>query len=491
MAGRRVAVIGAGLGGLAAAVRLASKGYDVSLFERRATPGGKAGSINLGGYRFDTGPSLFTMRPVFEELFECAGERLEDHLDLVPLDPICRYYYPDGLTLRAWAEPEHLAQEIGERTEDSPQAVLAHLERSRVIYESAGELFLRNSLSAPSTFLKREVLRALVRPWSIDGLRTMNAAHRSRFRDPRTVQLFDRYATYNGSDPYRAPATLDIISYVEHCLGCYAVRGGIYRLVEAIAALAERRGVELRCASPVDAIYVKEGRVRGVVSRGREERFDAVVSDVDAPVLHGLLAGGRSRHAELGRPEPSSSAVVFLWGMQRALPGLETHSVFFSGDYRREFRDIFERRIAPHDPTVYLHLSSRLSPTDAPPGGESWFLLVNAPPNRGQDWGTEVKRVRRAVLGRLERSLGRPIASSIRCERVLTPADLEESTGSRYGSLYGAASNSPLAAFRRHPNRVRGVKGLYACGGSTHPGGGMPLVLLSAKIATDLLERDG
>lgn len=491
MAARRVAVIGAGLGGLAAAVRLASKGHEVRLFERRAIPGGKASTLDVGGYRFDTGPSLFTMRPVFDELFETAGERLDDHLELVPLDPICTYYYPDGRSLLAWADPERLAAEIGERTDDDPGAVRAHLDHSRKIYESAGELFLRNSLSTPSTFLKPEVIRALLRPWRIDGLRTMNAAHRSRFRDPHTIQLFDRYATYNGSDPFRAPATLDIISYVEHCLGCYAVRGGIYRIVEAIAGIAVRLGVEIRYGAPVEQIVVRGGRVRGVVAAGREEAFDAVVSDVDAPVLHALLSGEAGRRAaRRPRAEPSSSAVVFLWGMEQPLLGLETHSVFFSRDYRREFRDIFERGLPPEDPTVYLYLSSRLSPADAPPGGEGWFLLVNAPPNRGQEWPRHIARLRRAVLERLERSLGRPIAPAIRCERVLTPADLEESTGSRYGSLYGAASNGPLAAFRRQPNRVRGVGGLYACGGSTHPGGGMPLVLLSAKIATDLLERD-
>lgn len=484
---RRVAVIGAGLGGLAASIRLASRGHEVHLFEQQEQPGGKAGTLSLDGFRFDTGPSIFTMRPVFEELFEAAGERLDASLELVPLDPICTYFYPDGSLLRAWANPSRLAREIAEQTEDGEESVMAHLDYCRRIYESAGELFLRHSLHNLSTYLTPAALRGFCRPWRIDPFRSVDAANSRRFRDPRTVQLFNRYATYNGSDPFRAPATLNLIPYVEHCLGTYGVQGGTYRIVEALVSLAARKGVHFHYGARVDRIELDGRRVCGISAAGRTTPFQVVVSDVDVTALHRLL-DGRTRHPN-GSGTPSSSAVVFLWAIDRPFIGLGPHSVFFSSDYRREFCDIFDRGVAPRDPTVYVHISSKITPTDAPPGCENWFVMVNAPAASGQDWPRQVERLRETVLRRLSQALGVPVRNAIRSERVFTPPEFERATGSHRGSLYGNASNSPAAAFRRHPNRVPGVRGLYACGGSTHPGGGMPLVLLSAKIATELVDR--
>lgn len=501
MSPRRVAVVGAGLGGLAVAARLAATGHEVHLFEQQDRPGGKANSLTIDGYRFDTGPSLFTMRPVFEELFEFVGKRLSDALDLVPLDPICSYYYPDGTCLRAWADPERLAEEIGRFTADTPRALQGYLASCRRIYESAGRLFLENDLHAISTYLKPAVVKALLRPWRVDPFRTMNGANSAAFRDRRTIQLFNRYATYNGSDPYRAPATLNIIAYVEHCLGCYGVRGGIYRIVEALEELARSTGVTLHYSSPVEAITVRDRRVSGIRVAGEELPFGVVVSNVDVQVMYNLLrrtAGGRPvalrrwtrrRSRAAARWEPSTSAVVFLWGMKRSHPELGLHTIFFSHDYLREFTDICEGGRTPEDPTIYLHVSSKLTAGDAPAGGENWFILVNAPSHRGQDWERLVDELRVRVRRRIEETLGLSLEGEISCEETITPIDLERRTGSSRGSLYGIASNSRSAAFRRHSNRVAGVAGLYACGGSTHPGGGMPLVLLSAKITAELVER--
>lgn len=490
---RRTAVLGAGLGGLAAAIRLAAGGREVHLFEQHFRPGGKAASIRLDGFRFDTGPSLFTMREVFEELYDAAGERLTDHLELVALNPISTYFYPDGTRLRAWADPPRLGEEIERNTSDSAESIRKHLAHCKRIYESAGGLFLRNDLHSLSTYLKPEIAKALIRPWRIDPFRTMHAANAKRFRDPRTRQLFDRYATYNGSNPYHAPATLNIISYVEHSLGCYGVRGGIYRIVESLEAIALKRGVRIHYGSKVEGIHLQGGGVSELTVSGERLPFDVVVSNIDIGAMYRLLriAGRPEPRAVTPRPEEcSSSAVVFLWGMGERSPMLGLHNVFFSRSYRREFTEIFDRRKLPEDPTIYLHVSCKLTPSDAPAGGENWFLMVNAPPNTGQEWPRLVADLRGRIVRRLEETLGGPLERSILRELVLTPANLESSTGSLYGSLYGVASNSALSAFRRHPNRVPGVRGLYACGGSTHPGGGMPLVLLSAKIATELVERD-
>ncbi len=490
MSRRRIAVVGAGLGGLAAAIRLASRGHEVHLFEKHDHAGGKANTLRIGGFRFDTGPSLLTMREVFEELFSFAGSSLEDWLHLRPLDPICEYFFPDGLQLPAWADPKIFAEEVEHGTEDTAETVLEHLGYCKRIYDSAGDLFLTNTLHALSTYLRPKVIGELLRPWRIDPLRTMNRANEQRFTDPRLVQLFNRYATYNGSDPYRAPATLNIIPYVEHCMGAYGVEGGIYRIVDALEGLAKERGVHLHYSEPVERIIVSGRRVSGLRAGGEDHAFDAVISNADIAVTYSLLPEKVGRRREsLARQEASTSAVVFLWGVKRSFSELGLHNVLFSEDYREEFRDIFERRLPPRDPTVYMHISSKLTPQDAPAGSENWFILVNAPPDSGQDWPREVDRLRPLVRDRIGRTLGLDPSNSIVVERVLTPVDIESMTGSEHGSLYGPASNSRMSAFRRHPNRFPGLSGLYVCGGSTHPGGGMPLVLLSARIATDLIAR--
>ena len=485
-----MAIIGAGLGGLATAIRLAKRGYGVHLFEQHERAGGKASTLRLGGYRFDTGPSLFTMRDVFDELFEDAGTTLEDQITLRPLDPICSYYYPDGSLLRAWSNQEQFAKEIEERTLDSAETLRSYLAYCRRIYDSAGELFLRNSLHEPATYLQAKVIRELLRPWRSDPLRTVHQANDACFRDPKLVQLFDRYATYNGSDPFRAPATLNIIPYVEHCLGAFGVEGGIYSIVQSLERLAAGLGVHFHYSSPVERITLSRGRVRSITTGGRELKFDIVVSNADVAQMHRLLSNGSpAPRGASSKAQASSSAILFLWGMTKTFPELDLHSVFFCDDYRSEFGDIFDRGVTPRDPTVYLHISSKVSPADAPPGGENWFLLVNAPPNQGQDWAREVERLRPRVMERVGRALGSNLPDLIAVERVLTPVDIEALTGSERGSLYGVASNSRMSAFRRHPNRVPGISGLYACGGSAHPGGGMPLVLLSAKITVDLIQR--
>jgi phytoene dehydrogenase-like protein len=180
---------------------------------------------------------------------------------------------------------------------------------------------------------------------------------------------------------------------------------------------------------------------------------------------------------------------VFLWGLSDSFPELGVNNIFFSADYRREFRELFEERTCPRDPTIYVNVTSKITPTDAPRGGENWFVLVNAPYLAGQDWSRETARVRRRVLEVLEGRLGRPVAGRIAVEQVLTPEDIRDATGSSQGSLYGISSNTPLAAFLRHPNRSRRHRGLYFCGGSVHPGGGMPLAVLSGKIAADLVRK--
>ncbi|TVR71767.1 MAG: phytoene desaturase [Spirochaetaceae bacterium] len=493
----RVVVVGAGLGGLSAAIRLAAAGYPVEVYEKQSGPGGKAFTEQIGAYRFDTGPSLFTMKHVFEELFASAGRRLEDYLTLKPLERICNYFWPDGSRLATWSDLHRMAGEF-ERTFREPREHLdRYLRHSRRIYDITAHLFLERSLHEWSTLGAPRFVRSLLQLHRIDLWRTMDEANGSFFRDGHLRQLFNRYATYNGSNPYRTPATLNIIPHVEYGLGAWAVENGIYAVSRALEQLAREQGVVFHYRSPVERVLTKgtapgKRPVRGVLVGGEEVPAEVVVSNADVTATYRFLlrdeqAKAFRRHRRL---EPSSSGIVFYWGVRRRFPELGLHNIFFSADYTREFREIFREGRSPTDPTIYLNITSKEgSPGDAPEGGENWFVLLNAPWDSGQDWNREALRVRTAVLQRLSRELGTEVEPLIEVESRMLPPDIEARTDSAGGSLYGISSNTRVAAFRRHPNRSRPYPGLYFVGGSAHPGGGMPLVVLGGRIVADLVRR--
>jgi phytoene desaturase len=484
----RVAVVGAGLGGMAAAIRLAAAGAAVEIFEQARTTGGKAAESSAAGFRFDTGPSLVTMPFVFRELFQEAGESLEDHLDFIPLEPLCTNFFPDGTVLRDSSNREKFMQEISRVTRDRPAALIRYLDHGRVIYDWSARLFLFQSIHE-AVFHGGVSLRDLAALTRLDALRSLHAAHASYFTDSRLIQLFDRYATFNGSNPYRAPATLAIIPAVEYGFGGFTVRQGIRAIPRAFEAAARTLGVVFHLDTRVERILVRDARACGIRAGGADTPFDAVVTNADVLSTYRTLLPGvedplRRRYERL---EPSTSGLVFLWGMGGSFPELSVSSIFFPPDYRAEFDDLFLRRVCPRDPAVFVNVGSKVTPEDAPAGKENWFVMVNAPADAGQDWAAETARVRAAVLARLAAGLGRDVEPLIEHEQVITPLDIQRSTGSTRGSLYGISSNSRMAAFLRHPNRHPRIRGLYFCGGSAHPGGGMPLVTLSGKIAADLL----
>jgi len=461
------------------------------VFEQAASAGGKAASVRLGAYRFDTGPSLFTLPDVFRTFFARAGSRLEDELDLIPLSPLCAYEFADGTRLHSHSDRGRFAAELESAGVAVRGELDACLDQAARMWDRAGELFLTRSLHDPSTYLSRRGLRAILGAPGLSPFSTLHRANRMTFRDARAVQLFDRYATYNGSSPYRTPATMRIIPHVEYAFGGFALAGGIVSLPRALERVARRAGVEFRLGTRVERIVTDRNRCRGVETAEGFNPADAVVSNADVLSTWNRLLdapdGPEARRG--GRLEPSSSGLVFLWGLARRFPRLQSHNIFFSADYPDEFDALFRRLDLPPNPTIYLNITSKTEPADAPPDGENWFILLNAPRDAGQDWPTLAARARQTVLDRLSRSLGCDLAPLIREEQVITPRDIARDTGSTHGSLYGFASHSPVAAFLRHPNRSRRIRGLYLAGGSVHPGGGMPLALLSGMIAAEQLEK--
>lgn len=489
---KTVAVVGAGLAGLSAALRLAAAGYDVSLFEKNSLPGGKASQISLDSFRFDAGPSLLTMNFVLEELFSFINLKMDDHLTLLPLQTLCRYYYPDGSVINAHANPSQFADEVEAVTNDKASSVKDYLAYSKKIYDLTAGLFLFNSFKEPSTFLNFKALKTLLNINKIDPFRTVNKANESFFKDPRTIQLFNRYATYNGSNPYLAPATLNIIPHVECSLGASLPDKGIHAIPLTLTKIAEALNIKIYTNSSVEKILHKDKEIKGIRVNGTDEYFDIVVAGTDVNYTYRNLFQNpeikeSNRYNTL---TPSSSALVFYWGIKGYKSPLITHNILFSENYKTEFDDLFTKKITPKDPTVYLYISSKMIPADAPPDGENWFVMVNAPYMAGQNWEKEIKDQESTIKNKINRTLGINISDYISAKDVLTPPLIQERTNSYLGSLYGISSNNRNAAFLRQNNRSGYFRNLYFCGGSAHPGGGIPLVLLSGKIAADLIRKD-
>ncbi len=484
---QKAIIVGAGIGGIATSIRLAVQGYQVSVFEANEYPGGKLSEIQVDGYRFDAGPSLFTLPDQVEALFRLAGRRTEDYLAYDALPVITHYFWPDGLRLKAYAEPEAFAQEVEAQTGESAQQVHKLLAKSRELNDITSHVFLEKSLHKLSTFLAPETIRSIFQLHKIDAFRSMHQANASYFQDPRLVQLFDRYATYNGSDPYQAPGTLNVIPHLEYHLGAYFPRGGMYQITQGLYRLACDLGVQYHLGQPVDRIWVENGQARGVQVEGETFAADVVVSNADVvPTYRHLLPDQPAPERTLKQPR-SSSALIFYWGIERQFPELDLHNILFSADYREEFRYIWEEKSIHPDPTVYVNITSKYNPSDAPPGCENWFTMINVPHDDGQDWDQLIPEAKQNILAKLRDMLGVDIAPLIAAEAILEPRTIQSKTSSYLGALYGSSSNNKFAAFLRHPNFSRKIKNLYFCGGSVHPGGGIPLSLLGARIVSDLV----
>jgi diapolycopene oxygenase len=484
-------IIGAGIAGIASAIRLTVKGYDVEVFEANSYPGGKLAEIGQNGYRFDAGPSLLTMPQYIDELFILAGKDPNEYFRYKKLDIICKYFYPDGTKLTAWADQQKFVEELSAVTGEPADHIVRCIENSRNIYNATHEVFLESPLDQPKTYFSKKGIKALFRLPQIDANRSMHKANEGFFKNEKLVQFFDRYATYNGSDPYQAPATLNVIPHLEQHFGAYFPGDGMYSIVTSLVLLAGELGVKFHYNSPVEKVTLNGKKAEGVKVNGEIISGDLIVSNMDVWFTYKKLL---AEHPQLhpGRiltRERSSSALIFYWGIKKQFPGLDLHNIFFSADYHAEFEHIWQKQSIYHDPTIYVNISSKQKPDDAPDGCENWFVMINVPSNAGQDWDKLIADARQNILQKLSKALNEDISSLIECESVLDPRSIESKTSSYQGSIYGTSSNNRYAAFLRHANRSSKIKNLYFCGGSVHPGGGIPLCLLSAKIVSDLAPK--
>ena len=485
MSSKKAIIIGAGIAGIASAIRLAVNGYQVEVFEVNGYPGGKLSEIKQDGFRFDAGPSLFTMPQYVDELFELAGKDPREFFQYQKLNIVCQYFYEDGSRLTAYADEEKFIKEIVGLTGEDAAAIKKYLRNSSNIYKHTHHIFLERSLHRIKTYLSWKAIGSLLNLGEIDISRTMHQANQSFFKDGRMLQYADRYATYNGSNPYQAPATLNVIPHIEQHFGAYFPVKGMYGITTCLVELAQSLGVKFNYSTPVSAIILEGRKVAGVKVKGDIIKADIIVSNMDVWFTYNRLlkAHPKLHPKKILKQERSSSALVFYWGINKQFPELDLHNIFFSTDYKAEFDHIWQQKTVYHDPTVYLNISSKYKPDDAPAGCENWFVMINVPANSGQDWDLLIVEAKTNILKKLSSILGEDIGKLIFSETILDPQSIENRTSSYQGSIYGAASNSKFSAFLRHANHSSKIKNLYFCGGSVHPGGGIPLCLLSAKIA--------
>ncbi len=488
----KIGIIGAGIGGLATAVRLASRGHEVTVFEANGYAGGKLSEFGLNTegeapYRFDAGPSLFTMPQYIEALFEAAHEPIEGAFAYEKQDVVCQYFWDDTTQMTAWADMDKLAQELEEKLNVSPKTVKKIFKAAQAKYDAAGSIFLENSLHKLKTWLSAKVLKSMVLMPQFDIFKSMHATHVSLTgNNDKLTQFLNRFATYNGSNPYRASGMLSVIPHFEHGIGCFYPQGGMYEITKSVYQLALKKGVSFHFNQKVTEIIVEKGSAKGLKTAINTYFFDRIVSNMDVYFTYNRLMPHVKKPEKTLSQERSTSGLIFYWGIKKSFSELHLHNIFFSNNYKKEF-DTLHKGDIYDDPTVYVNISSKLTPTDAPEGCENWFVLINAPYNNGQNWDDIVAKTRKNVLKKLSKTLKINLEDYIEVEDFLNPVSIESKTASFAGSLYGTSSNSLMSAFMRHPNFSNTIKNLYFVGGSVHPGGGIPLALLSAKIVDEVM----
>jgi phytoene desaturase len=485
---KKAIIVGSGIAGIASAIRLQNKGYKVKILEKNSYPGGKLTQFNRNGFRFDAGPSLFTMPNLVTELFEISEKNSSDYFNFDQLEILCNYFYEDGTRISANRDVNVFADEIGRKTTDSADKIKKHLKKSHFIYDATEEQFLKKSLHKLDSFLSFSTAVSILKFPFLNIFSSMNEVNEKAFSDSKTIRLFNRYATYNGSNPFKAPGILNIIPHLEFGLGAYLPKGGMHEITNSLVKLAKEIGVEFHFDQEVTAIETDENLVKSVTTVTDNYAADIIVCNADIHTVYDKLIPSAKKLKEVDKQERSSSALIFYWGIDKEFPELDVHNIMFTEDYKTEFEHIFDSKTIYEDPTIYINITSKHIKEDAPKGKENWFVMINVPSVYGQDWDSMIAEARQSILNKISRILGEDISKLILFEEQLTPQLIQDKTYSYKGSLYGTSSNSKFAAFFRHKNFSSQYKNLYFCGGSVHPGGGIPLALASAKIIEKLIK---
>tara|TARA_Y100000739_G_scaffold130330_1_gene112248 strand:- start:752 stop:2215 length:1464 start_codon:yes stop_codon:yes gene_type:complete len=484
---KKVIVIGSGIAGLAVSIRLRTKGYDVEVYEKNDNVGGKLSDFYIDDFRHDFGPKLFTMPNLIEDIFTDAGVNIDEYFKYDKLDIACKYFWDDGYTFNAYSDNKRFINEVQKKFNKEENKVKSYVSRSKKKFNLVKTIFLEKSLHRVSTYLSLDAVKAIFNILQLNIFMTLDSLNKRYFRDKKLIQIFNRFATYNGSSPYLISGIMSIIQHLEHDLGVFMPKKGISDISHSLYSLALDIGVKFHFNSEIDQILIKDKSVVGVLINNINHKADIIISNMDVSLTYDRLLKGYNKPFSVKNYQPSSSAVVFYWNMNKSFSNINVHNIIFSKDQEKEFDYIFNKKSIYNDPTVYICSTSKIVKEDAPAGCENWFILINSPFDNGQDWEKIKKNLRNNIIKKINSTLKVEIENNIINEKILTPVDIETETLSKFGSLYGSSSNSLQSAFIRHPNFSKNINNLYFCGGSVHPGGGIPLCLNSAKIVSELI----
>lgn len=490
MSEKKAVVIGSGVAGLASAIRLVCNGFSVDVFEKNELPGGKLSVLKKDGFVFDTGPSLFTQPEHLESVFNLAGEEPEHFFRYKRLNNACRYFFENGLIVNGYTDRVKFAQELQIKAGEDAEKVIRYLQKAEARYHSLGKIFLNENLHELNTWTHSSTITALKHVSPALLFNSLNSYNRKQFNTPEALSIFNRFSTYNGSDPFQAPAMLSVIPHLECNEGVFYPEGGMISIVHALYGLAEKSGVKFFFNSEVEKIEVKDDSVKGVIANGGFHASDIVLSNADIHFTYQHLLNDKRAAKSAAQHNRSSSALVFYWGVKKVYPELYLHNIFFTKNQKEEFRSLFELKRFYHDPTIYINITSTMEAGMAPAGMQNMFVMINAP--SGTNFSREdVNEIRKSILWKLNRMLQTKLEEHIVFESAMTPAEIERNTNAWEGALYGASSNGIFSAFRRHPNFSKKYRGLFFAGGTVHPGGGIPLCFRSASIAAGLATKPG
>jgi len=488
---RNVIVVGAGIGGIATAARLARRGYHVKVIEKNEKAGGRCGRMTIDGHTFDTGATLFLMPELYAETFTALGERMEDHLDLRRLDPTYHLYFPDDSALQLTPDMHRMKAQLEAIEPGSYDRLLAYLSEGGEHYRlSLPNLIERDFRSLPE-FINPRMLSLFLRLKTLTR-HTDYTGH--YFRDPRLQMAFTFQDMYMGLSPYDSPATYSLMQYTELADGLYYPMGGMYRIAEALTGIAGKLGVEFVYNAPVEKILVEGGRATGVtLAGGRSLPADVVVANADLGYVYRSLLPDDGTAGRIDKMEYGCSTIMFYWGLDKQFPQFGPHNLYLNGDYRQSFEDIFKATIMSDEPNFYVHAPVRLDPSMAPAGRDTLYVAVpvgHVNPALSQDWPGLQAKARAYVLRRLG-ELGVPdLEAHIKVERSFVPTDWRDRYNLTRGSTHGLSHKLTQMAWFRPHNRHNRYHNLYFVGASTHPGTGLPTVLVSADLAARRVQEE-
>lgn len=484
---RSIAIVGAGIGGLTAAARLAHAGHDVTVFEKNAVPGGRCGQIRENGFTFDIGPTILLMRDVVEGVFRDCGHDPSEYLELIRCDPNYRIHFADGSSLLFGPNLGEMRDELEGMEKGSFEQYLSFLQKSRHHFDASVEHLVTRPLDGVANYLNPSLMRTLL---SVRALRKLHPWLGGFFQDERLKRSLGFQTMYLGLSPYDAPATFSLLPYTELAMGIWYPMGGLYRVPLALEKLAKACGAKFRYESPVDKVLSDGQRSTGVQVRGKDEPFDVVIVNADLPYAYERLAPELKKPYR--NPKFTSSAFMLYLGVNRRYEQLEHHNVLFGGNYRETFDEIFKTGRVPADPSFYVNRPSKTDPTLAPEGGDALYVLVPVPhQNDSIDWTKEAPRLREQILTLMEKRLGLTgLRESIVFERQLTPDGWADRFNLARGSAFGLSHVFSQVGALRPPTRDRTLHNLYFVGASTQPGTGIPLVMLSAKIVAERIAQE-